>query len=445
MPRLFVGNVDNEHMVGEPSRFTFEMRCTSSIVANRLLWLCSDGDAIVLPYRISEAFVDYVFAITGVTRSSTTVVVPDGGEVETQLLTHEVLSDGALLSRIRSAMPDPASWTLMPYYFDRSVAWLARELGTGDDARLCEYFRQGGAEALNSKVAFRRMAAAHDIPVPSGSSCSSAAMVGSALRDLIEETGAAIVKQDLNAGGDGNAIVAMGDAPRPLGAVEVISAWQPADLDPIAERLWTNLTGPRNVELVVETYYPDSRSFYSELHIAPGRRPRLLNFGEMRMEPVWMGFEIPCSTLGTHGLTEFLSSSVSLGEVARTMGYSGYLNCDAVLTKCGRVLFNEVNGRLGGCTHIHSLAAQLFGEDYANNFTLLTRNKNKTGPFEQVIEALDREGLLYTRGDDSGVIVATEDTERTGTLEYLIAAASAAEARELERAALAILDRTARS
>jgi hypothetical protein len=121
------------------------------------------------------------------------------------------------------------------------------------------------------------------------------------------------------------------------------------------------------------------------------------------------------------------------------MGYSGYLNCDAILIPSGQVVFNEVNGRIGGCTHIHDLATRLFGDGYADRMTLLTRNKIKTGPFEEVLAVLDREDLLYRAGDEEGVVILTEDTTRTGTIEYLIAAESRADARDLERRTLTAL------
>ncbi len=60
-------------------------------------------------------------------------------------------NSGSLRARLSTAIPDPASFTVMPYYYDRSIAWLARTLGAGEDPQICEFFRQGGAEALNTR------------------------------------------------------------------------------------------------------------------------------------------------------------------------------------------------------------------------------------------------------------------------------------------------------
>jgi hypothetical protein len=101
------------------------------------------------------------------------------------------------------------------------------------------------------------------------------------------------------------------------------------------------------------------------------------------------------------------------------------------------VLFTEVNGRLGGCTHIHVIAERLLGPHYADTYTLLTRNKVHTGPFPALLDMLDRSGLLFTPERGRGVIIATEDTARTGTIEYIVMAPHA-EAAGLEQRVLEV-------
>lgn len=440
MPDLVIGNVDNEHMVGETWRMTYEMKCTSSIVANRLTWLLKDGDAMVAPYPISPDFLAYVCALTGVDSRSLTIVVPPGGYEETRLLTFDVLSDPDVVNRLRDVMGDPGQWTVTPYYHDRTVAWLAGRLGMKADPHFLNFAGHGGAEQLNSKVEFRRLAAGYDIPVPPGAICSSLPELRAGLQDLMGVTGAVVVKQDLNAGGDGNIVITTGPETVSAGAVETVSV-DSADLAALAERLWNRLVGPHNTTLVVEAYYRSAAAYYSELEMcAGGRRPSLLNFGEMRMAPLWVGFEIPCRTLAPYQLGQFLSLSMKLADIAQARGYVGKINCDAIRTGDGRMLFTEVNGRLGGCTHIHVLAQRLFGHDYGDRYTLLTGNKVKSGPFLVLLDRLDREGLLYTAERGEGAVILTEDTRRTGTVEYMVAASEAQRAHDLEQRTLAAME-----
>lgn len=443
MPNLIIGNVNNENMVGEMWRMTYEKKCLSSVVANRLTWLLRDGDMILLPYPPSEAFLQYAFNLTSVDANSVTVIVPANGEWETELLTLDVLSNPKLVEQLRKRIDDPQDWTATPYYFDRAAAWLINQLKIQAHPGLLEYNRQGGAEQLNSKAEFRRIATGHDIPIPEGVVCSSLQELQLSLQELIAITGAVIIKQDLSAGGKGNIVVTSTREKVSAGAIETILIETAQQMTSVAEQLWSQLTGPRNVSLVVEVYHPCADAYYSELEILAGsRRPYLLNFGEMRMDPIWVGFEIPSSKLAPYQLGEFLSLSMKLADIARSRGYIGKISCDAMRTQEGQILFNEVNGRLGGCTHIHVLASYLFGRHYGDNYTLLTRNRVKAGQFQRVLHLLDNEGLLYTSERGQGVVILSEDTHRTGTIEYMLAASEKIEAYEMEQRTLAILERS---
>ncbi|WP_437573418.1 peptide ligase PGM1-related protein [Sorangium sp. So ce887] len=446
MPKLIIGNVATENMLGETWRMTHEDRHGWSTVANRLAWLAEDGDIILAPQPLPEAFLRYVFVLNGVDRSAVRVVVPPGSERQSTLLTFDVLSSPAMLERLLAATRDRGDWTVLPYYYDRAIAWLVARLGLREHPSVQATMRQGGAEQLNSKVDFRRIAAGHGIPVAEGAPCSSEVELRAALDEFLRPTGAVIVKQDLNAGGLGNVVVTTEaldlDA---SGAAETILLGEASDQGQVAEQLWRRLTGPRNATLVVEVFYPQAPSYYTELEIfVDGSRPYLLNFGEQRLDPIWVGFMIPCHTLGPYHLAELLSVSMKLADVACARGYVGKLSCDAILTRDGRILFNEINGRLGGCSHIHVLASRFFGPRYGNDHTLLTRNNVKAGPFPRVLDLLEQDGLLYSPGREQGVVVLNEDTERTGTVEYMVAAPTRTAAQELEHRALRTLERSCR-
>lgn len=91
-----------------------------------------------------------------------------------------------------------------------------------------------------------------------------------ALEELTVVTDAVIVKQDLNTGGLGNVVVVIGnEVERALGATQLVRATEKADFRDIAERLWQQLTGPRNTQLVVEVYHPSATSFRTRNSSAP--------------------------------------------------------------------------------------------------------------------------------------------------------------------------------
>lgn len=446
MPKLIIGNVNNENMVGEMWRMTYEKKCFSSVVANRLIWLMCDGDAILLPYRPSELFLQYAAHLMGVDRRSLHILVPPDGEQDTALLTFDVLSSPEVIACLREVIQTPEQWTVTPYYFDRAAAWLINRLDVPMAPGTLNYFRQGGAEQFNSKAEFRRLATAHDIPVPEGTVCSSMRELEMAIQELVGVTGAVIVKQDLSAGCKGNVVLTSASERASAGVFKTVQLETPDQIAPVAQELWDEMTGARNVLLIAEVYHPFAKAYYTELEIAVnGRRPSLLNFGEMRMEPIWIGFEIPCKTLAPYQLGEFLSLSMKLGDIAQTMGYTGKISCDAMCTQEGQIYFNEVNGRLGGCTHIHLLATRLLGRDYGNKYTLLTRNGVRAGSLSYLLEQLEYAGLLYTQERGNGVVILSEDTDRTHTIEYMIVAPETSEAYALEQKMLAILERTTKA
>jgi hypothetical protein len=435
--------VDNEHMVGDPGRLDFDARCHDAVVAFRLLWFAGPDDALLLPHQPSAAFAGYVRELMGGS-GAPRVVVPGGAEDGPVILSGPVLSDDALLCELAAVVGAGVGWRLEPYYADRSAGWLAERLGLGMTGGRA-FFREGGAEILNSKVAFRRIAAGAGVPLAAGRICSSQAMLAEALADCAAVTGMVIVKRDLDAGGDGNALVVVGEAETtPIGVSWVYHCADLAGLPPIAAWLWPKLTGERNKELIAEAYLPNARSYYAEFLVtSDAGRPELLNFGEQRMEPNWCGFVIPPVTLSPYQISQLATHSAYLAEAARSLGYRGRISFDAIPTPDGGVIFNEINGRFGGPSHIDHLARRFFGDHYEHRVHLLTRNDVAAGPLDRVLEAMRAEGLLWQPGRDEGCVIMADGTGLAGVLEYLVAAGTQERAREIEAACAIVLGQTA--
>ncbi|HEX2051150.1 MAG TPA: peptide ligase PGM1-related protein [Actinomycetota bacterium] len=441
MSTLFVGNVDCDAMVGEPWRMSYKEKCGSAGASQRLAWLMQDGDALVCPTPMSDAFMRYMGEINGVDTSTMHVITPDVYPDDITLVTFDVLSSPEMLDHVKRILPTSQQWDVKAYYFDRAVAWLAEHLGLDVEGGALPALHEGCAETLNSKLYFRRIAAGHGVPVAEGAVCSTRAHMRVAIQDIFDVTGRVIVKQDLAAGGGGNVIVSRNEVESPSGSTEIVQVGGRDDLLRVADDLWDRLIGPRNTTLILEAYYDNVSTVYSELDIAPGAaRPELLNYGDMRMEPLWVGFEIPTSTLGPYQLGEFLSVSMQLASIARDTGYRGKINCDALKTTDDRVVFTEINGRLGGCTHVHVVAQRLFGRDYGDRYTILTRNKVRCPPFERTLEILRERGLLLSPGDRHGVVILIEDEARRGIVEYMVAAPGRSEALEIEAETLRALE-----
>ncbi|KEF08248.1 hypothetical protein DF18_37310 [Streptomyces rimosus] len=128
-----------------------------------------------------------------------------------------------------------------------------------------------------------------------------------------------------------------------------------------------------------------------------------------------------------------LEWSVTMAEYLQQTGYRGYLNCDSILTQDGRLLFNEVNARIGGCTHMHFAAQRVLGPDYLQHYTLLTRNDLQVTSFEKLAWGIARNEHLNGHNGTSGALLLVDDVPYTGTVQYLTYGKGVGAAQETEQ------------
>ena len=104
-------------------------------------------------------------------------------------------------------------------------------------------------------------------------------------------------------------------------------------------------------------------------------------------------------------------------------------------------MISEINGRNGGCSHIHYLAQKLYGENYAKDYKILTRNKIKAGKsLAKLLDLLQQDNLLVTKEYQEGVIILTEDFARTETIEYMVVGKGDINAKKIEDKALHLFE-----
>ncbi|WP_043636269.1 peptide ligase PGM1-related protein [Nonomuraea candida] len=444
MPKVIIANVDSDSMCGND--MPPEVHALSSMCCCRLLVLAGDDDLVVLPHSVSDEFIAYVSELLDRRLSRDNVVVPRDGDTRQLILNDASLNDGHVAAQIRErAGGDLTGWRIEAYFLDRPVMTLADELGLPlhgvDDATdlACrDFLRCGGAETFNSKVLFRQLAGTVKAPVPAGLVASTPNELAVAVRTLIGETGRVIIKQDLNSGSAGNTVITRHGETTLTGASRVLNLPEgECDFAPLAEELWPQVALQRNTRVVVEAYHRAAQVYYSELWV-PGvaGSPKLLNFGEMRMEPTFIGFEIPGQRMLPSDLGEMTAHSMNLAREAGRRGFVGYMNIDSIVTEDGRVFFNEVNGRMGCCTNVEYLARELVGDDYLRERVVLTYNWVSVRDFPAVVKALDEAGLAWDRATRTGVVVAIEDVARCGVIDYMVVGETAEHARELEQRAL---------
>jgi Pre ATP-grasp domain/PGM1 C-terminal domain len=431
--RLIVANNHGHGTIGDAGRLTPERKAVRPIVASRLVWLLREGDVLLLPRMPSDAFLGYALDVLGLARNAVDVVIPPESIVDPAgpSLSAGVLRSPEVRDLLRPLVRDRCD-RVFAYHFEESVCELVTSLGMPLTSHERAFVESGAPWRLNSKVAFRELAAAAGARLAPGAVARGEAELLAAIRDLVDLTGSVIVKQDRNTAGWGNIVITRDPVEKGIGAGETRWFDEPAALAGIAAEVWRQLVDRVNEALVVEAFYPASDSYYTEVEVWPGPgRLRLVGLGEQRMEPVWVGFEIPARSLAVGEIAELVSVSMALGDVARALGFSTVLSVDAIRGEDGMIV-NELNARVSGCTHIHDIAERLVGANFMDRCAILTRNTQPAGQFPDLLAELSRRRLLYRSRDGEGILVMADDTAWTGTIGYMVIAGSYERARAIE-------------
>lgn len=443
MPQLVIGNVTSEYMFGcSLESFGAKGAHKQHAISTRTAWLLEDGDAMLTHRPLTPEFRSYLASVLNLGPDSVTFLSMDELHPTTSFMDQGSLLSPEVVGRLRELVDE--SWSLAPYLYDRSIATLARTLDLNSPEKNPPFFAQGGSDAFNSKSFFRIWATGLGVPVAPGQVCRNREAIAHAVVELLPHTGSVIVKEDFSASGYGNVLFTQDASIPALGATTthvVASTVSPETVKellafsfPAVDRVRDFPVGLRPSETIVEVYYPHSRTLYSEVEVTDSpTAPVVLNYGDMRMEPVWNGFAVPPIALPQHAQETMLDWSVTMAGYLQRTGYRGYLNCDSILTADGTIIFNEVNARVGGCTHMHFAARRVLGHDYLQRYTLLTRNDLQVESFEKLAWAIEQDEQLSGRNGVSGALLLVDDVPYTGTVQYLAYGDNAATAAETER------------
>lgn len=431
-PQIVVANVDNENMMADPSGLTPEFCSGSALIAQRMLWFAEPGDIVLLPSPPSAPMMRYLAGWKHCDAEDIRTLSPEPGNHGPLPLGAQNLLDPRFIRQVRALMGSRENWIVAPYLCDRSIVALSQELDLPDSALLTPFAQEGGCEMLNDKRAFRGLAAGRGIPLAAGEIIASRDELERAVMRLIGKTNAVIIKQDRHSGAEGNLILSRQRNVCAEGALEVVFAAEDASIRKATAGIWERLAYHERAALIVEAYYPSSISLYAEFGVDPRRRAvELLNWGEQRMEPVFTGFVIP-PTLPAFQGARFVSGATELARVACDLGMAGRLSVDGIITPEGELIFNEINGRIGGCSQVHHIAELLLGPGYGDNTVIATHHKVPAPLIDEVIDIAKEQGLHFDHAERRGIVVMAEDTKQLGVLDFLAIAPRKDEALSIE-------------
>lgn len=417
-------NSTSRVMAARPDDVPDDAKDSYRFLANRMLWSMNDGDIAILPGRVSDAWLSYVADLLGLASPPTVLSLRDhpgdgwypGARPELAEVLRGLMSGG-------DSAADP--WRLESYIHDRDIAGWERLLGIGAEESV--RFAQGTAELVNSKSVFRSMATAFGIPVPEGRVVDRGPELVDGVSELLARTGAVIVKQDVNAGGDGNILLTTVEGGKEAGAHYVVhltatdratvtSALRPFGLTEVPD-LPAGASPARNV---IEVYHESVRELSADMSVPRVGAPTLMSYSDLRMAETWKGSVYPPQNLTPRLHAHLGAYMQQVAIAAQQLGYHGPMNIDAIVTASGELLFNEFNGRVGGTTGIDTIGRRLLGQDYLDHHVLASRIAVPAPGSAILTKALKEQGLLFTPGSDHGVIIYNDTTEETGTVEYVV-------------------------
>jgi hypothetical protein len=432
MPRILISNIDNESMMADERALTPDFCRSSSITAGRMAWFAEAGDIVILPRDLSPQLKVYIARTMGYEAGSVTYVAPDWGSGHCRpIRAHELLHTG-LAERLARLIGEPDNWSLYPYCYERSTQQFAARLGLDGERDVRPFVKQGGAELLNDKRVFRSVAAGRGVSIAEGAVCATQWQLEECIASLIDVTGAVIIKQDRHSGGFGNLIVSRTAADGAPGASEVLVANDESQIRDQSRIVWTRLAYMERAALIVEVYYPASAVVTTEFKVdAASNAVTFLNCGEVRQAPILSGLIMP-SAIPPYQLASFIADATELARLCCDLGYDGLVNIDGIVTTDGRVIVNEFNGRIGGCSHIHHILQAIAGPRYGDELAVVSHSRKIAVSIDQAFGLLEERKLAFDRNEGRGIVVTGEDAAGTGHLEYLSVAPSREEAMQLE-------------
>jgi hypothetical protein len=351
----------------------------------------------------------------------------DAGDAELGWLSAKLLSDPAVLDRLREAIGDPARARLLPFIATPVEHELAEALGVPVDGPRPEL------GVLGSKSGARKVAIRAGVGVlPGSEDLFTVEDLSTAVTDLLSnqpDAEAVVVKLNNCFSGLGNVILEVDGLADPLPTSKTVFC-SPDETWPTYIAKLATQGG------IVETVLrdPDLRSPSAQLRISPAGVVEILSTHDQILggpqNQIYLGCRFPAHP---DYRLRIQREALKIGEVLASQGVVGSFGIDFLVV--GKdVYLSEINLRLGGTTHPFWMArlatrtrydlpsGELRSLDGKTAYYVATDNLKSTQlkgrtPAE-VIALVDRSGLAYRKDSGTGIALhllgATPSTGKLG-------------------------------
>jgi hypothetical protein len=416
-------------MVGELAALSPLEREFGGASAQRMLWFAHTGDMLLLPRPPRPEYLDYVTGLTGTDPSSLTIVVPPAGELGSDLLTPDRTADDGFRTLVREQVRHRGIEQVLAVFKDVAVAQLAESIGLRLPGHA--FSAQGGDAFVNSKAAFRAIAAGSGAPIAVGLATTQRWQAEQLATELLAAGHSVIVKKEFSGGGQGNEILSPVEGVRAAGTSLSVVLPDAAAVAGYFARRWDWLTVGGRHRVAVERYLTDCDTVYAEYLIGE-HGPELSGVGELLMEPVATGQLVPPRSLTAATRQTLVEAGLRVCRAMYAMGYRGYLSTDAVLTPSGEIVLTETNGRISGSTHLHAaIENRLLDAEQRADRVILERFGWAVPSFAGARDRLAEAGLGFDSHSGLGVVL-TSDLLPDRTVSYCVLARDLAAVTDVE-------------
>ncbi|MFF2469107.1 preATP grasp domain-containing protein [Streptomyces mirabilis] len=375
--------------------------------ASREIWLTRPGDVLVTPVPLSLAFQRYAGQLTAMPHESVTVltVPPVAGAPFA-----EAVHRAGLMGTLRSLAATRPGIQLLPIALDVPTADLAAQLGVPVAPYGPRGISPGAlsiADRLNTKAAFRALAADLGIRIPVGRCCDGSELEG-VVTAMLTRHERVVMKPNRSAGG------------YQLRCVTRAEPWSAPN----------SLSG----EWVVEEHLDVARSLSVQMDVRK-TGPRVVFSGEMHTAGgAYEGYFSPVEESTDATTKELTQWASALGRHLAGHGYAGSCGIDAVLDVQGRLSATESNVRRTATTAPHALVDRLSRAAGLREpaWLLATGRSRASRTFAAVAELLREAGLAWTPCQAEGVVLCRDTASDGQALPYAVIAASRRRVRELQ-------------
>ncbi|MGP3948145.1 preATP grasp domain-containing protein [Streptomyces sp. 7N604] len=413
-PLLVFGNFVNELMVTVPVH-----RHADALIAvsPRKIWLTRPGDVLVTPRPMSGPLRDYACDLLGFSPSEVTLL--DAPADDLAPLTAAVRRSG-LVDRLRWEARDRPGIRFQAFAQDRPAVELAAEIGVPVEGYGAEGVPSRAVEAayrINTKPGFRELAGELGIRTAHGFSCGTPDELAAALRKVLADRGAAVVKPARGSNGYGVSFWEAGDLP---GLDAKLAAYLPSVADqPPGWVVEERLDFARVVTVEMEVYEDG---------------PRVMHVGEMRTPNGSFSGQVTPLVASSSAVEELVEGGLALGRHLHQAGYRGPFDIDGGITADDVLYSTESNVRKTGCTYLDLLVRRLLGEERAGAAVWIadSRPGGVEREFAAGLARVRQAGLDFKPGSDEGVVLTSDTLAFDGKWRYLILGKSHTRVDELE-------------